>query len=82
MNVTNTHNIKIEKLHFRLIDLYGNSESKEKNIDLYPGETDIQFNVLKQGTLSNVRITPIIDKQRQDIFCQEQSIEKENIIQC
>lgn len=82
INITNTQNIKIEKLHFRLIDLYGNSESKEKEISLYPDETEIDFDILKQGTLSNVKITPIVKKEGQEIFCQEQSVEKEDIAQC
>ena len=82
MNISNTNNIKVETLQFRLIDLYGNTDSIEKDIDLYPGDTDIDFNVLKQGTQSNVKIIPIIEGENEEIICQESAIEKENIKYC
>ena len=82
INMTNNNNIKIDTLQFRLIDLYGNSETKEEKISLYPGDREEGFSILKQGTLINIRIVPIITKDDKEIICQQSSIEKENILQC
>ncbi|MBD3203261.1 hypothetical protein GF327_03135 [Candidatus Woesearchaeota archaeon] len=82
INITNTKNIKIDRLVFRLVDIYGNSQNREEEVNIYPGEKEINSAVLKQGTLSSARIIPVIIQDQTYILCQSASIEKQNIDQC
>ncbi len=81
MNLTNTNNLRIEKIKIIFLDLYGNSETKDKIIELSTGDA-LRISVLKQGTLASARVTPVTIKENKEIICQRQSILLENIIQC
>lgn len=81
MNITNTNNLRIQRLNFQFIDLYGNSESRTQTIKLFTGDNQ-KIRILKQGTLAQARVTPVVKKDNTLITCQQKSVAIENIEQC
>jgi hypothetical protein len=81
INITNTNNLEIYKIRLRFIDLYDNSETKTELIRLAAGDRDT-YNILKQGTLSQVKVTPIVYKNKKEIACEDNSLTVEDIKQC
>ncbi|MFH0875058.1 MAG: hypothetical protein V1859_03910 [archaeon] len=83
INITNTNIVRIEKLSILIIDLYGNPETKETTIALYPGDSEESFSVLKQGSAAKkVKIIPIVLKEKQEVICYNSALETEDISFC
>ena len=81
MNITNVKLLGITQLRFRFFDLYDNTESRSKNITIRPGDTQ-RVEVLKQGTLRQAEIIPIIRQDDKIITCTKSMIKAENIKIC
>ena len=81
MNVTNANILEINRLDFRFFDLYDNTESRSLNITIRTGDTEI-VEVLKQGTLSQAEIIPVLIRGGKIITCTKSMITVENIKVC
>ena len=80
-NISNTKDIKINQLIFGLIDIYKDPETKKINITIYPGETE-HIEIIKQGTLYQVDITPVVVTDGITNVCVNSKIFKTIIAQC
>ena len=81
MNVSSTNIQGISGLKFQFIDIYDNVESRSRNISIRPNELK-EMEVIKQGTIKQVEITPVITTNNQIITCIKRMISVENIRVC
>ncbi len=82
-NMTNTNVVKIDRLLVRITDLYGDSESRDEEVELAPGDKETNYRILKPGSVAlSVRITPVVLEKGNSLICQESSVELEDIDQC
>jgi len=81
INITNTRDITINQVVFGFSDIYNDPETKKKNITIESGET-ARIEILKQGTLGQVEITPVIFIDNKDYYCKNSKVYKNNIKQC
>ncbi len=87
INITNTNSLKIEGFIVRTIGLYPEDsdylDSKTVIEEIDPGDS-VKLSILKKSTLSHAEIIPIVSKNedRKNIYCEEQSVKKEEIKQC
>lgn len=81
MEVSNIKLQGISGLKFQFFDLYDNAESRTKNLSIRPKEVK-EIEIIKQGTLKQVEITPIIIKDNKVISCMKSIIMIENIRYC
>ncbi len=81
INISNSLDIRVNQLIFNLIDLYDEPETKKLNITIYPGETE-KVEILKQGTMKQVEITPVIFIEDISYLCSNRKVFKYKIAQC
>jgi len=81
LEINNKGNLKIDKIIFRLYDLYGNIESKEKDVNVKAGKTK-DIKVLKQGTIQILESVPVLVKDGDKIVCRDKMHTLENITTC
>ncbi len=81
INISNSRDIKVNQLIFGLIDIYKDPETKKVNITIYPGETE-QIEIIKQGTLYQVDVTPVVVVDKITNICSNSKVFKNNIAQC
>lgn len=81
INISNKNDIKVNQLVFGLIDIYNDPETKKINITIYPGETE-HIELIKQGTLYQVDVTPVAVTDGITNVCSNSKIFKNNIVQC
>ncbi|MBN1502984.1 hypothetical protein JW930_05560 [Candidatus Woesearchaeota archaeon] len=81
MNITNTNLLTIAYLRLRFIDLYDNIADKKIEADISPGDTE-RITVLKQGTLRQVRVVPVMINDKKEIICNGKGVSLEEIKQC
>ncbi|NTV23003.1 MAG: hypothetical protein HGA85_01335 [Nanoarchaeota archaeon] len=80
LNVTNTNNLEIIGLLINTIGLYPEDNNYlgviRSDINIAPGESEYVI-VLKQGTLSQAKITPVAKRGKKSFYCEEKSIVRE-----
>ena len=81
MDVTNTNDIKIEGLQFRMFDIYDRPQTSSRNVTIDPQKTK-SVKVIKQGIIKDADIFPIVKKGDQRIICTSRTVEFENIVVC
>ena len=81
MNVSNIRLQGISGLKFQFFDIYDNAESRIKNTTIRPKDIK-ELEIIKQGTLKQVEITPITIKDDKIIACTKSTITIENIRIC
>jgi hypothetical protein len=81
MNITNIRLLTISGMNFRFFDLYDNQDSRSINVTIRPSDTE-SLEVIKQGTLKQVEIIPIIREGNNIITCRKSMITSENIKIC
>jgi hypothetical protein len=81
MTILNNGNIKIDRVLTRLYDTAGNSENREIEIGLKPGQTkDLQ---LPRGRSAyELEITPLIEVEDLWVECREKTTTETNIQDC
>ena len=83
MNITNRKNIDIDKLIFRIYDIYGNPEAKEVDVFIRHGKANTEkVKVIKQGVTSIVELIPVVIKDNNKIICEDLEIKAKNIRFC
>jgi hypothetical protein len=83
MNITNRKNIDVDKLIFRIYDIYGNPEAKEVDVYITHGKINTEHvTIIKQGVTSILEAVPIIVKDNKRIICDERKITANNINFC
>ena len=73
LNITNNNKRDVNRLIFRLYDLYGNPETRDINITLKPDEQQY-VRVIKQGTTKKLEIIPStfrdeLQSKKTEIIC-------------
>lgn len=81
MNITNIRELAISRINFRFFDLYDNQDSRSLNITIRPGDTE-RIEIIKQGTLKQAEIIPVITLENSIITCKKSMITAENIAIC
>ena len=85
INVTNVNELTINGFIVRTIGLYPELDDYlDSNTILYqiePQDTE-RLLILKSSTVSQVELVPFTAKNKKYIYCEEQAILKENIVQC
>ncbi len=81
INISNKGDIKVNQLVFGLINIYKDPETKKVNITIYPGETE-HLEIIKQGTLYQVDVTPVVVVDGITNVCSNSKVFKNNIAQC
>jgi len=85
LNVTNSKTLDIEGLQIRTIGLYSEDQDylDTMNVEhkIITGDQE-NIEVIKTGTLSQVKIIPFVKKKNKNIYCEDKSIKKERILQC
>ena len=81
INISNRKDIKINQLIFGLIDIYKDPETKKVNVTIYPGDTE-QIELIKQGTLYQVDVIPVVVVDGITNICTNSKVFKNNIAQC
>ena len=81
INITNTKNLRVKQLVFRVYDIYDEPETKTKTLDVFPGRTE-SVQVLKQGRTGRLEIIPVSKKKDSTIMCNERMVIKEDIPTC
>jgi len=78
LEIENKGNLKITGLIFRLYDIYGDIESKEKDITIKAGKIKYA-DILKQGTIQMLQSIPVLDDGS---VCRDKMHTLENITTC
>jgi hypothetical protein len=81
INITNIRDIAINQIVFGFTDIYSYPETKKKNITIDPAET-ASIDILKQGTLKEVEVTPVLFLEGKSFYCKNSKVHKTNIKQC
>ncbi len=81
ITISNKGDLEIDKVIFRLYDLYNNIESKDKVIAIKAGETK-QLELLKQGTIQRLESIPILIKGNKVTICRDRMHIFEDITSC
>jgi len=83
MNITNRKNIDVDKLIYRIYDIYGNPEAKEVDVFIRHGKANTEkVTVIKQGVTSVIEVIPVIIKDENKIICEDREIKANNIRFC
>ena len=81
MNVTNDNLLEINSLNFRFFDIYDTAETRALNITIRSQDSQ-ELQVLKQGTLQQAEIIPVLFRGNKIITCTKSLITLENIKVC
>lgn len=86
LNLTNNNKRDINRLVFRLYDIYGNPETRELNITIKPDE-QAELKVIKQGTIEKFEVVPVtfkneLEAKKTEIHCRTSIAQKEKIEFC
>ena len=83
INATNNQDVALDKLIFRVFDIYDDYQTKERNISIKPGEKK-KIELLKYGITTRIEIIPVIIKPKDntEITCQNRMIESTTINNC
>ncbi|RLE37458.1 hypothetical protein DRJ17_06535 [Candidatus Woesearchaeota archaeon] len=81
IEVENNGDLSIDKIIFRLYDLYSEVESKEKEVDIKAGKTKY-VEVLKQGTIHMVESIPVLVSDDAVTVCRNKMHVLEDIETC
>lgn len=80
LNITNTNNNEVQGFILRSVGLYPEDEDYIQTSTIFekisPGYTE-KITVLKQGTLSQITIIPIANKNNKNVYCEEQAVIKQ-----
>lgn len=80
LNISNVNSLKISGFIIRTVGLYPEDENYLNTqtifYELIPGDTE-KITVIKKNTLSQIEVIPIITKDKDNVYCEEQSITKE-----
>ncbi len=80
LNITNTDNNEIYGFILRKVGLYPEDDDYIQTTTVFEkissGYTE-KFTVLKQGTLSQITIVPIVRRNNKNVYCEDQSVTKE-----
>ena len=85
INVTNVNELKLEGFIIHTIGLYPETDnyldSDTVFYEIEPQDSE-RLLILKSGTIGQVELVPFTTKNKKYIYCDEQAIIKENIVQC
>lgn len=81
INVTNVNTLKTDELIFRLIDIYEESELRNVNFTIKPGETKGLI-LVKQGIVKQADVIPVIHKDRKRIICENKKVALNKVEMC
>lgn len=81
MNLSNTDNLAVNALFFRMLTIFGDVSSKEINITIKAGRTET-ITVIKGGTIKRLEVTPVTESGQKRIVCSAQTISTESIKYC
>lgn len=87
INISNTKSRELKGFLVKMVGLYPEDPdylySATHFVTIPAGDTE-RVNILKRGTLGQIELTPIVGKNKKDIYCEEQSVkkEKEDLIYC
>ncbi|MBN2567407.1 hypothetical protein JXB02_04970 [Candidatus Woesearchaeota archaeon] len=81
MNITNTKNIVVKQLVFRLYDLYEEPQIRRTNITLRPKATEL-VRIIKQGFVRDVEVIPVTYLDNIEIICLNRMTEHRDIGYC
>jgi len=82
INATNIKNVVIDRIVFRLINVYDEPERRETNITISPGET-IKINLLKDyGITNDLEALPTLVKDDKQIICESRKATLSSISLC
>ena len=73
INITNTNNLRTDALIFRFFDIYDESELRNVNATILPGETE-NLIVVKQGIVKQMEIIPMLYKDEKRIVCESKKV--------
>ena len=73
LNITNSNDKRIDSLKFQLFDLYDEPMENQINTSLKSSGSE-NLKVLKHGTLSQVEIIPLIEKEEREILCESSKL--------
>jgi len=83
MNVTNLKNIDIDKLIFRIYDIYGNPDVKEVDTLIRHGSSNTEkLEIIKQGVTDRIEVVPITIKDKKEVICEKRQVSVETISFC
>jgi hypothetical protein len=81
MNVTNTKDLKIDELMFRLYDIHLNADVREKNVTIRPGNTR-SVEIVKQGIIQDFEVLPVVHKGGKRLICEERRVTETDVQFC
>lgn len=81
MNLSNTDNLAVNALFFRMLTIFGDVGNKEINITIKAGRTEM-LTVIKDGTIKRLEVTPVTEAGQKRIVCSAQTISTESIKYC
>lgn len=67
-NITNNNELKIDRVLFRMFDVFNFPESTERNITITPGRTE-EVQVFKQHSVKRLEIIPIMEVDGELVVC-------------
>ena len=80
LNISNTDNNEVYGFILRKVGLYPEDDDYIQTSTVLekisPGYTE-KFTVLKQGTLSQITVVPIVRRNNKNVYCEEQSVTRE-----
>lgn len=80
INLSNTNKMEIEGFLVRTVGLYPEEDdyldSQTIFMKIFPGDSE-KMSILKKGTLSQVQLIPFAKRNNKNIYCEQQSVTKE-----
>jgi FlaG/FlaF family flagellin (archaellin) len=83
MNVTNLKNIDVDKIIFRIYDIYGNPDVKEVDTLIRHGSSNTEkLEIIKQGVTDRLEAVPVIIQEKRKVICEKRQVSVESISFC
>ncbi|MCP3681917.1 MAG: hypothetical protein GY861_04430 [bacterium] len=81
MNLTNSNNLRVKGLVFRIFDIYDMPQTVEWNETIDPQETK-NVVIVKQGISNQLELIPIIYSGKNRLICTNRKTTVENVLFC
>ncbi len=81
INLSNTDNLAVNALFFRMLTIFGDVSSKEINVTIKSGRTEA-LAVIKEGTLKKLDVLPVTMAGQKRVVCSARAISTESIRYC
>jgi hypothetical protein len=83
MNVTNLKIIDVDKIIFRIYDIYGNPDVKEVDTLIRHGSSNTEkLEIIKQGVTDRLEAVPVIIQEKRKVICEKRQVSVESISFC